>query len=585
MEDMGDELKELREPLKELYDFKLWLAQKRQINPEDENLEKLWVKMKETALPLYTRYMELRKPQKEVEDLIKTHRAILQRIGENPQVIARLAAENQAIKIQREEARSYEQLMMDRFTQLGYCYRWTDSKGGKHIEEVRFSEVHMTLDAVYFKIAASHRTMFGAWKTKLPYGVRVADLVKEETLIELSFACQRQISCRANSKNGAWIIVNRLDTNDGLLNQVKYADVMRRYPKKHHIRIPLCVGVAMHRQVQWLNLVDYPHMLIAGFTGSGKSNFVNSIICTLITMHSPEEVRLLLVDLKDGVEFSSYEQIPHLHGQVVDKISVLADKLNELEAIMQERNQLMRGKAKTLTEYQVKFPQPKIPRIICIIDEVASIMSHGELTKRINVSLRELTAKGRAPGIHILLSTQRPSVDAIDGGIKVNLAARIVGRMPSHTDSLTVLGTGEAKELAAVPGRMIMQIGPDPIPIQTPLIEEADIVTALQRAMEYEKPEKLNVPDNANLIEEWSPEKIIALSLNFLGGNISHTAVWNEVRDEGRLTFKQNREICESIWKMDCIDFEGKQYHVERGKGRIKKLVEIVQSDDLMNPA
>lgn len=571
------EFRELKESLKLLFDHKLQLAQERQINPEDANLKAQMDDLREEAEPMYRRYQVIRKEIEQLQALAKSYAAINERIEDNPKVIARLKADEEAYKLQKEEARSYEQLIIDRLTQLGFCYRWTNNKGAKQIDHVKFSEVHITTDAVYFKLSASYRTAFGAWRTKMPYGVKIGDLIKEETLLELSYGCQRQVSARANIVNGAWLVVHRLDTNDGLLTQVKYAAVMERYPLKYHGRFPLCVGVTYHRTVQWLNLADYPHMLIAGFTGSGKSNFVNSIICTLITRHSPDEIRLVLVDLKDGLEFDYFEHLPHLHGTIVDKVSSLADRLEELQAIMQSRNQQMRGKAKSLQDYNAKYPDEAMPRIVCIIDEVASIMAQGELTKRINNSLRQLTAKGRAPGIHIILSTQRPSVDAIDGGIKVNLAARIVGRMPSNTDSMTVLGTGEAKDLAPVPGRMIMQIGPDPIPIQTPLIENEDVEEAIKLARAYDQPEELPTPEGFSVTEEWTPEKIVALSLNHLNGKISANNIWMEIKDEGGMSRNQVREMLERIWAMDCIHFEGRDYRVERIARGGKRLVEIEQ--------
>jgi hypothetical protein len=572
---------ELRESLKVLLDYKLDLAQKRQLLPDDPHLKVQWEQLYEEARPLQQEYEELREQLKKLQALKQNAAAIRQRIDDNPNVIEKLKADNEKNKIQREEARAYEQLMIDRFTQLGYCYRWTDTKGNKRIDEVKFAEIHITSDAVFFKVAASYRAMLGAWKTKIPYGVKIMDLVKEDTLTELSYACQRQVSAKASMTGGAWIIVHRLDTNDGLLNEVRYSEVMKRYPRKYRALIPLCVGVSHHRNVQWLNLAQFPHMLVAGFTNSGKSNLVNSLICTMITEYDPVELRLVLVDLKDGIEFSSYEKIPHLHKKVVDSVAGLADRLHELEAIMQDRNQMMRGKAKTIGEYNVKYIDNKLPRIVCIIDEVASIMAQGDLTKRIMNSLGQLTAKGRAAGIHIILSTQRPSVDVIDGRVKVNLAARLVGRMPSHFDSQTILGSGDAKDLAAIPGRMILQIGPDPIPVQTPFIDEGDILDALKRAMEYPTPEPLPLPESMDIQEEWTPEKIVELSLNFLGGNIGHTVIWKEIKEEGNISSRQLRDMVQRIWAMDCIEYAGKKYKVERGQRSARKLVEVPQPSSL----
>lgn len=575
-EKIRERMAELEPELKVLLDYKYQLAQQRQMEPDAKHLHDMWAELRAELEPKYAEYRQLKDKLAYTDQLYEQFKTMQQQIDDNPEVIERAKQEKHKLEIQRQEAKAYEQMIIDRWTQMKYCYRYTSSNGSKHVEEVCFSERHITPEAIYFKIGAGYRHWAGSYKTRIPYGVNISDLVKPETLEELSYACQRQVSAKSDFVNGAWIIVNRLDTTDGLLNQVKYADVMRRYPTKYHKRFPVCVGVAQRKQVQWLNLADYPHWLVAGFTGSGKSNFINAIICTLITQHSPEDVRLTLVDLKEGVEFATYEQIPHLYGPIVNSVAALADKLEELEAVMQERYQEIRGKARSLNEYNAKYPDKRMPRIVCVVDEVASIMSHGDLTKRVNNSFRQLTAKGRAANINIILSTQRPSVDAIDGIIKVNLSARIVGRMPSHVDSMTVLGTGAAKELAPIAGRMVMQISTDPMPIQTPMIEDHDVDEALLVAMSFEKPEAIARPVGFRIEEDWTAEKVVRLSLNHLGGNISHSAVWEEIKDEGSLSRSATRDLVERIWNMDCIELDGKQYSVVRGKGKIRKLQEIV---------
>jgi len=578
-------LTEMRSSLQILQTYREELERDLQLTPFDPHVQTQFNQLMETALPLWKEFDALKAQLNQVVSLEKQAASIRQRILDNPAVIERAKEEDKLIKIQREEARAYEQLMIDRFTQQGLCYRWVDKQGNKKVDQVKFSWCEITPDAIYYKISASHKTMFGGYKTKLPYGVFIADLVKDETLFELSLSCQRQVTAKYSPTGGAWIIVHRLDTNDGLVNQVRYASVMEHYPRKYQAKLPICVGVGLNLNVIWLNIADYPHMLVAGFTGSGKSNFINAIICTLITQHSPEDVRIVLVDLKDGVEFSAYERIPHLHGKVVDTVPDLADSLEQLEAIMSDRNRQLKGKAKSLAQYNMKYPDAPLPRIVCIIDEVASIMNQGDSTKRINHSLRQLTAKGRAPGVHIILCTQRPTVDVIDGGVKVNLAARIVGRMPSSTDSQAVIGSGDAKDLAAVPGRMLLQISPDPTPVQTPFIEEEDVAIALKRALEWETPAPLPVPEGFNQDAEWTPEKIVELSLTFMGGNLGHHRIWEEIKNEGGITNAQLRQMVKSIWAMDCIPFEGKEYRVERGKGHIRKLVEIVRPDEPVSEA
>jgi hypothetical protein len=149
--------------------------------------------------------------------------------------------------------------------------------------------------------------------------------------------------------------------------------------------------------------------------------------------------------------------------------------------------------------------------------------------------------------------------------------------MPSHTDSLTVLGTGDAKELAAVPGRMLLQIGPDPIPVQTPMIDEGDIIQALKTASTYPMPEPLPVPENPHSAQEWTPKRIMALSLEFLGGTISHKAIWDEIKEEGGMSRNQVREMLERMWAEECIPYKDKFYRAERGARGTRKLIEVSQ--------
>lgn len=569
---------ELRSLLSQLASQRDELKPKLEAAPQDTELQSQWEAILDTAAPLNQEYKTLRAALRSIIDLEKQAAAIRQQIADNPKVIERKQEEDKLIADQTKEAKIYEDFLINRLTKLGYCYRSKDRNGNEVLQEVRFAWCEITPDAIYYKIDVARGTMFGGWKDMLPYGVRVADLVHPDTCFELSQSCGRQVTSKTTSINGAWLIVHRLDTNDGLISKVRYRDVMDIYVRQYHHKIPICVGVGFNLKPVWLFLTDYPHMLVAGFTGSGKSNFINALICTLISQHSPDELRIVLVDLKDGIEFSAFEKVPHLHGKVVDSVADLADRLQELEAVMSERNRLMRGRAKNIAQFNAKFPGEKLPRVICIVDETASIMGHGDTTKRVNASLRQLTAKGRAAGIHIILSTQRPSVDSIEGNIKVNMAARIVGRMPSHTDSQTVLGTGDAKELANVPGRMILQIDPDPRPVQTPLIEEEDIVQALKKAMEYPTPAPLPVPEDYKTLNEWTPERIVELSLTFLGGNMGYNNLWAEIKDEGAITRDQLRDMVKKIWAMDCIALGDKFYRVERSGRNLRRLVEIPQT-------
>lgn len=497
---------------------------------------------------------------------------LAQKLHEHELAVERDKLQREIENAMKKEAAIYERLIIDRWTRLGFAHKWSED-GKSYMEKVKFSEVGITLDAIYYKIDASYKTAFNNWKTNLPEGVYVAkQLLHEDTLAELTIACQRQVSGVYNT-HGAWVVVHRLDSVDGLMNYVKFQDVMARYPTQYHRLMPICVGVGINRKVQWVNLAHFHHWLISGYTSSGKSNMVNVGICTLISKHTPDELRLVLIDLKGGLEFDYYSELPHLHGKIVDSVDGVADQLAELEAIMEERFKKFKGVAKFIEQYHAKRPNDPMPRILCVFDEVASVTEHGDITKRIRASLAELTRKGRAVGIHVWLCTQRPDVGIVEGQVKNNLGVRLTGRMQTSSDSVTVLGTGRAAELAAVPGRMMLSLGPDPLPIQTPHITDDDLAECLRVARSYQPPAPLDVPETRKVIhQQWTVERIVELSIKHLGGNVTWKRIYEAADD---LSQSQARELVEKVWTMDCIEFEGKSYHIERGRGGARYLREF----------
>lgn len=501
-------------------------------------------------------------------------REIKRQLTDHVLAVRRDQAERKLTEAMKEEMRIYKDLIVDRWTALGYCHRWEKGRV-KKIDKVKLSEVFIMPDTIHFKIEASSKGFMGGFKQRLPLGVRVAEhLLSESTLRELTIACQRQVTGVITQHNGSWVVVHRLETIDGLMNYLSYRAIMDYYPSGDHALVPIPVGVGASRNMQWITLAEFPHGLIAGYTNSGKSNMANVILCSIIDRQSPEDVRLLLIDLKGGLEFSFYDGIPHLHGTIVDNIEGVRTALAEIEALMHQRFEQYRNVAKNFDGYRARRPNEYMPRIIVFFDEVASIMDHGETTKAILASMREIARLGRAVGIHIWLATQRPDTKAIEGSIKVNLAVRISGRMPTSADSLTILGSSEASKLAAVPGRMVLQLGPDPTPVQTPHIEEQDIIRAIEKAMSYPSAPQLDIPETERVVhQQWTPERVIELSLSHLDGNISADAVWKAAKED--MSQRQARELVERVWVMakDGIEYQGTRYVIKKLRGQQKRLV------------
>ncbi len=211
-------------------------------------------------------------------------------------------------------------------------------------------------------------------------------------------------------------------------------------------KAPLTIGLGKDvvGQPVCANLADMPHLLIAGATGAGKSVGLNDIICSILFKSSPEEVRLLMVDPK-RIELSAYEDIPHLlHPVVVDpKMASRALQWAVLE--MERRYGLMEEKrVKNITTYN-QNSDDKLPLIVIIIDELADLMMVA--SKDVEASVARLAQMARAAGMHLILATQRPSVDVLTGLIKANFPTRMSFKVSSKIDSRTILDTSGAEHL------------------------------------------------------------------------------------------------------------------------------------------
>ena len=213
-----------------------------------------------------------------------------------------------------------------------------------------------------------------------------------------------------------------------------------------------------------------PHMLIAGATGSGKSVCMNSIICSLLLRTKPDEVKMLLVDPKK-VEFTPYRNIPHLIGPVINDPNKASNALKVIVRIMDERYNMFAAAGvrnievyNNMVEQQGGRPNPdgspapkKIPYIVVIIDELADLMAVAG--KEVEQSIQRITQLARAAGIHLIVATQRPSVDVITGIIKANIPSRIAFAVSSGMDSRTILDHVGAERLLGYGDMLYMPIG------------------------------------------------------------------------------------------------------------------------------
>ena len=190
------------------------------------------------------------------------------------------------------------------------------------------------------------------------------------------------------------------------------------------------------------DLAKMPHLLVAGTTGSGKSVGLNSFILSLINKKTPDELKIVLIDPK-RIEFSMYNKQKYMACPVITEMSEASTCLARLVSLMNERyTEFEKEMVRNIGEYLAKGK--KMPYVVCIIDEFADLILSD---KTVEKQVQMLAQKSRAAGIHLVIATQRPSVDVITGTIKANLPTRLSYKVSSPADSMTILNTTGAEDL------------------------------------------------------------------------------------------------------------------------------------------
>lgn len=230
--------------------------------------------------------------------------------------------------------------------------------------------------------------------------------------------------------------------------------LMSKELKNHKSNLAFPAGKDIAGKVVVADIAKMPHMLIAGTTGSGKSVFTNSILMSILYRTTPEDVRLIVIDPK-VVEFQVYNKIPHLLYDVVTDPKKAAGILNWAVAEMTSRyNKFAKAGARDIGSYNAKVesgqkdgeePLEKMPQILIVIDELADLMMVA--AKEVEEAICRLAQLARAAGIHMVIATQRPSVDVITGLIKANIPSRVALTVASGTDSRTIIDMNGAEKL------------------------------------------------------------------------------------------------------------------------------------------
>lgn len=260
--------------------------------------------------------------------------------------------------------------------------------------------------------------------------------------------------------------------------------------------VPVVLGKDITGEAQVIDLAKTPHLLIAGSTGSGKSVCVNSLILSILFKRSPQEVRMILIDPKI-VELKLYNDIPHLLTPVITEPKKAFQALQYCLCEMERRYALLDGMGvREITSYNKRIVErniatEKLPYIVVIIDEFADLMA--TTGKELESTVARLAAMSRAVGIHLVLATQRPSIDVITGLIKANIPSRVAFMVASKMDSRIIIDQVGAEKLLGK-GDMLYASATDPFPvrIQGTFVSDNEVESVVEFVKQYGEPDYID---------------------------------------------------------------------------------------------
>jgi len=328
--------------------------------------------------------------------------------------------------------------------------------------------------------------------------------------------------------------------------------------RKKEIKLPIALGKNISGKPVVGDLASMPHLLIAGTTGSGKSVCINTIILSLLYRHTPDKCKFILIDPK-MLELSTYEGIPHLLCPVITEAKKAASVLGWVVKEMESRYRLMTKEGvRNIDGYNSKHKLP-MPYIVVVVDEMSDLMLVAG--KEIENYIQKLSQMARAAGIHIIMATQRPSVDVITGTIKANFPTRISFQVTSKIDSRTILGEQGAEQLLGKGDMLYMSSANRIVRIHAPFVSDNEI-------------EKIN----SSLRTQAEPDYIDEI-LNF--ADEKEIGDSQSLGDKDEL-YQQALEIIRSEGKASTSFLQRK---LQIGYNRAARIIDMMEADGIVSKA
>lgn len=357
--------------------------------------------------------------------------------------------------------------------------------------------------------------------------------------------------------------------------------------KKRTSNLMVALGEDVSGNCVFGDLAKMPHLMIAGATGTGKSVSINSVITTLLYQNSPEDLKFIMVDPK-RVELSLYNGIPHLLTDVVVENSKVVNALKWAVGEMERRYRMLQDagsrdinsyREKLKSGYKIKHTNPEtnetseeelkvLPYIVIVIDELADLMgSHG---KEVEGAIVRIAQMARAVGIHLIVSTQRPSVEVITGLIKANITTRIAFQVATQIDSRTILDMGGAEKLLGNGDMLYLSASsPKPKRIQGVFVSEAEVKKVVKFIISQKKDDKKEKVEEGKEIVE-NPHKEIT-DFKMEEGNGEDDELLKQIEEEIKRAKKASASFLQRRFRI--------------GYARAARILDILEEKGVIGPA